>query len=202
MKKKILVSLIVIAGVGTAGFAATRAFFRARVQSTDSSFTVGTLDLSVNDKQEAVDNFVVEGIGASGDISGSKTWTIKNVGTLPGKLYFSLSNLDNQENGCNRAETVDETTCADDNVGELGNVVDATVSVNGTIMVETALANTNQADYANQWNEKPEVIIPAGESVEVTMNWNASQADYDNSIQSDSLTFDTIFDLVQLVDQS
>lgn len=202
MKKKILISLIVIAGVGTAGFAATRAFFQARVQSTDSSFTVGTLDLSVNDKQEAVDNFVVEGVGASGNISGSKTWTVKNVGTLPGRLYFSLANLNNQENDCNRAEAADEAACQADTIGELGGVVSAKVSVNGTTMVETALANANQDDYATQWNSKPEIIIPAGESVEVTMGWSASQSDYNNSIQSDSLTFDTVFDLVQLVDQS
>jgi len=201
MKKKILISLIVIAGVGTAGFTATRAFFRARVQSTDSSFTVGTLDLSVNDKQEAVDNFVVEGIGTYGDISGSKTWTVKNVGSLPGRLYFSLANLDNQENGCNRAETADEATCADDSIGELGGVVNTKVSVDGTSMVETTLANANQDEYATQWNAQPEIIIPAGESVEVTLEWSAGQADYDNSIQSDSLTFDTVFDLVQLVNQ-
>lgn len=201
MKKKILISLIIIAGVGTAGFAATRAFFRARVRSTDSSFTVGTLDLSVNDKQEAVDNFIVAGIGASGNIAGSKTWTVKNVGTLPGKLYFSLANLDNQENDCNRAEIADEAACEADTVGELGGVISAKVSVDGTTMVEQDLANSNQVDYATQWNAKPEVIIPAGESVAVIMEWNANQDDYSNSIQSDSLTFDTVFDLVQLVNK-
>ncbi len=199
MKKKILISLIIIAGVGTAGFTATRAFFRARVRSTDSSFTVGTLDLSVNDKQEAVDSFVVEGIGASGDISGSKTWTVKNVGTLPGRLYFSLANLDNQENGCNRPEISDEPACESDIIGELGGVIDAKVSANGAIMAESVLANANQNDYSTQWNLKPEVIIPAGQSIEVVMEWNAGQDDYNNSIQSDSLTFDTVFDLVQLV---
>ena len=201
MKKKILISLIIIAGVGTAGFAATRAFFRARVQSTDSSFTVGTLDLSVNDKQEAVDNFVFAGIGASGNIAGSKTWTVKNTGTLPGRLYFSLANLDNQENDCNRAEIADESTCEADSIGELGGVISAKVSVDGTTMVEQKLANANQADYAAQWNAKPEIIIPAGESVSVVMEWNANQNDYNNSIQSDSLTFDTVFDLVQLVNK-
>lgn len=199
MKKKILISLIIIAGVGTAGFTATRAFFRARVRSTDSSFTVGTLDLSVNDKQEAIDSFVVEGIGASGDISGSKTWTVKNVGTLPGRLYFSLANLDNQENGCNRPEISDEPACESDTIGELGGVIDAKVSANGAVMIESALANSNQNDYSTQWNLKPEVVIPAGQSIEVVMEWTAGQDDYNNSIQSDSLTFDTVFDLVQLV---
>ena len=201
MKKKILISLIVIAGVGTAGFAATRAFFNARVQSTDSTFTVGTLDLSVNDAQEAVDNFVVSGIGASGDISGGKTWTVKNIGSLPGKLYFSLANLANQENGCNRAEKATETACESDEIGELGGVVAVNVAVDGTTMVQSNLADASQDGYATQWNAQPEVIIPAGGSVDVTMNWNAGQNDYGNEIQSDSLTFDTVFDLVQLVNE-
>lgn len=199
MKKKILISLIIIAAVGTAGFTATRAFFRARVKSTNSSFTVGTLDLSVNDKQEAVDSFVVEGIGASGDIAGSKTWTVKNVGTLPGRLFFSLANLNNQENGCNRPEISDEVNCQSDAIGELGNVINAKVSTNGTVMAESALANANQNDFSSQWNLKPELVIPAGESIEVIMEWATNQSDYNNSIQSDSLTFDTVFDLVQLV---
>lgn len=201
MKKKVLISLFIIAGVGAAGFAATRAFFQSRVRSTDSSFTVGTLDLSVNDKQEAVDNFVVEGIGASGNITGSKTWTVKNVGSLPGRLFFSLANVNNQENGCNRPEKADEANCEADNIGELGEVISVKVSANDTAMVESKLANTNQADYATQWNEKSEIVIPAGESIKIVMEWNANQNDYNNSIQSDSLTFDTIFDLVQLTNE-
>lgn len=203
MKKKILISLIVIAGVGSAGFAATRAFFNARVKSTDSSFTVGTLDLSVNNKQEGVDSFVVEGIGASGDIAGSKTWTVKNTGTLPGKLYFKLDKLVNYENGCNRAEKVNDPDCEtkSNEEGNLGAVLNTSVYVNGNLMANSKLATTNQDDYSTQWNSKSDVIIPAGESVEVKMEWAAGQDGYDNRIQSDSLNFDTIFDLVQLVKQ-
>lgn len=198
MKKKIIISALIITAIAGTGFAATRAFFNARVKSTNSSFTVGTLDLSVDGKQEGIDNIVVAGIGESGDIAGGKTWTVKNIGSLPGKLYFKIDQLSNVENGCNRAEKTTETTCESDNVGELGNVLNATILVNGTEVVNSKLANTNQEDYATAWNTKPAVIIPAGGEATITMNWNAGENDYSNEIQSDSLTFDTIFDLVQI----
>jgi hypothetical protein len=200
MKKKIIISAIIIAAIAGTGFAATRAFFNARVRSTNSSFTVGTLDLSVDGKQEDVDNIVVAGIGESGNITGGKTWTIKNIGTLPGKLYFKLDQLNNVENGCNRAEKATETTCENDTVGELGNVLSTTILVNDSEIVTSKLGNTNQEDYATAWNTKPAVIIPAGGEATVTMNWNTTANDYGNEIQSDSLTFDTIFDLVQITE--
>ncbi len=198
MKKKIIISALIITAITGTGFAATRAFFNARVKSTNSSFTVGTLDLSVDGKQEDVDNIVVAGIGESGDIAGGKTWTIKNIGSLPGKLYFKIDQLNNVENGCNRAEKTTETACESDNVGELGNALKATILVNDTEVITSKLANANQEDYATAWNTKPAVIIPAGGEAKITMNWSAGQNDYSNEIQSDSLTFDTIFDLVQI----
>lgn len=202
MKKKIIISAILIAAIGSTGFAATRAFFNARVTSTNSSFTVGTLDLSVNGKQEGVDNIVVAGIGEEGNIEGGKTWTIKNTGSLPGKLSFKLDKLVNQENGCNRAEKADEPDCGTGDLGdlgELGGVLTTTVLSNGVEVTTSTLATANQNDYATAWNSKPAVIIPAGESATVTLNWSAAQSAYNNSIQSDSLTFDTVFDLTQII---
>jgi predicted ribosomally synthesized peptide with SipW-like signal peptide len=76
MKIKIYISLLIIALVGGLGYAATQAFFTARETSTDSKFTVGTLDLSVNDQKDVIDPLIVTGVGASGDIAGGKEWTI------------------------------------------------------------------------------------------------------------------------------
>lgn len=199
MKKKIYLSLVIIVLISGLGYAATQAFFTARETATRSEFTVGTLDLSVDGKKDAIDPFVVAGIGASGDISGGKEWTIKNTGTLPGRLFFSLENLLNQENGCNKPETQTEPNCALDEIGELGNVIIAKVSVNGVEYVSSSLETKNVAVFGDTWKTKENVVIPAGGEVVVRMEWNTPQTGYDNRIQSDSLTFDTSFELQQLI---
>jgi len=198
MKKKVYISLVIIALVGGLGYAATQAFFTSRETATGSTFTVGTLDLSVNDKKDIIDPFIVAGIGASGNISGGKEWKVKNIGTLPGRLFFSLANLSNLENDCNKPEKQTESACESDNLGELGGVITAKVSVDGTEYVSSTLATVNQEVFGTTWKTKPNVVIPAGGEVTVRMEWNTPQSDYDNRIQSDSLTFDTHFDLEQL----
>jgi predicted ribosomally synthesized peptide with SipW-like signal peptide len=198
MKSKIYVSLVIIALVGGLGYAATQAFFTARETSTDSKFTVGTLDLSVNDQKDVVDPFIVSGIGASGNISGGKEWTVKNIGTLPGRLFFSLENLKNQENDCNKPEKQTEAECEANEDGELGSVITAKVSVDGTEYVSSTLETANQAVFGDTWKTKPNVVIPAGGQATIRMEWNTPQEAYDNRIQSDSLSFDAHFDLEQL----
>lgn len=187
--------------VGGLGYAATQAFFSARQTATGSNFTVGTLDLSVDGKQSAIDPFIVEGIGESGDISGGKEWTVKNIGTLPGRLFFSLSNLNNQENGCNQPEIGDEPECTLDENGELGNVITASVKVDGTEYVSSNLATVNQSVFGETWESKPNIIIAPNSQVVVRMEWSTPQEAYNNSIQSDSLSFDTNFVLEQLINR-
>lgn len=199
MKKKVYISLVIIALVGGLGYAATQAFFTARETATGSTFTVGTLDLSVNDDKDVIEPFIVAGIGASGNISGGKEWTVKNIGTLPGRLFFSLADLTNLENGCNKPEKQLEPECEADNLGELGSVITANVSVDGTPYVSSTLETANEGVFGSTWRTQPNVVIPAGGSATVRMEWNTPQTDYDNSIQSDSLTFTTHFDLEQLI---
>lgn len=201
MKKKIYLSILMISLVGGLGYAATQAFFSARQTATGSNFTVGTLDLSVDGKQSAIDPFIVEGIGESGDISGGKEWTVKNIGTLPGRLFFSLSNLNNQENGCNQPEIGDEPECTLDENGELGNVITASVKVDGTEYVSSNLATVNQSVFGETWESKPNIIIAPNSQVVVRMEWSTPQEAYNNSIQSDSLSFDTNFVLEQLINR-
>ena len=198
MKKKIYLSILMITLVGGLGYAATQAFFTARQTATGSNFTVGTLDLSVDGKQSAIEPFIVEGIGESGDISGGKEQTVKNIGTLPGRLFFSLSNLNNEENGCNQPEIVVEPECTVDENGELGDVITAIVKVDGTEYVTSTLATANQSVFGNTWESNPNIVIPPNGQVVVRMEWSTPQEAYNNSIQSDSLTFDTNFVLEQL----
>ncbi len=205
MKKKIFISLLIITAVGGLGFAATRAFFTDRETSTGSTFTVGTMDLAVGDANGSnVDPFVIEGIGASGDISGSKTWTVRNTGSLPGRVYFKLDNVVNYDNGCNEPEALVDTTCGTPGAGqgELGNVITAKVAWDGVEKVNSTLATANQGKIGTDWSALTPIILQGGESKTLKMEWATGQNDYGNEIQSDSLTFDSVFDLEQLVTPS
>lgn len=206
-RRKIIISTLIIAAVGTGAYYGTTALFTDTEETTDSTFTVGTLDMDVdgNNGQE-FEKFTITDIGADGTVSGGKTWTINNVGSLPGKLSFSLADLDNLENGCNEPELndSDDTTCGDtgSGEGELGDAMTVTVLLDDgdgdETIVTSNLANASVGEYATQWNSNAgDVIIPAGDSVTVTMNWETDPASYGNEIQSDSLTFDVAFTLEQ-----
>jgi spore coat-associated protein N len=201
MKRKVLLSLAIIAAVSSITFAVTRAFFRDTETSTGNIFTVGTLDLAVDDSNGTnFEPFVIEGIGASGNIEGGKTWTVKNVGSLPGKLFFSVANISNLENGCNEPEAEIDTTCGTPGAGEgdLGNIVAARISIDSVEKFSANLLESQADTFGTQWNALAPVIIEPGSQTEVTMDWQAPRDSYGNEIQGDSLTFDVAFDLEQL----
>lgn len=199
--KKILISALVILLAVTGGYAATRAFFSARQTVTESQFTVGTLDMSVTgDNNVANEPFVVQNIGASGGISGGKVWTIRNTGSLPGRLFFRFQNVVNAENGCNVPEQQTEPACAADNAGELGAVLQTVVNLDGTsVLTGKTLSDVDAATYGPAWSALDNVIIDAGASKTVGISWSASEDAYGNEIQSDSVGFNADFRLVQLI---
>lgn len=202
LMKKQWVSIALIALTIAGGIGGTLAFFTATRTTSENTFTAGTLDLSVTgDNNVANEPFVIENIGATGDISGSKTWTIENTGSLPGRLLVRIGNLVNAENGCNDQEKATEPTCDADTVGELGDVITLNVALNGTNVVSSTLADDQVLTIGDAWNDTvTPVVLDAGETAEITMSWATDENAYGNEIQSDSLTFDSVFQLIQLID--
>lgn len=199
-KKKLWLSIMIIAGVAIAAIGGSYAYFTAQRTAAQNKFAVGTLDMSATgDNSVANEPFVVENIGANGNISGSKTWTIKNTGTLPGRLLVKLNNVVNEENGCNDQEKTTEPNCEADNFGEMGSVVTANVALDGIDKVSSTLATDQQNKIGNDWNAMTPVIIPAGEQKTVNIHWATLETAYGNEIQSDSVKFDTTFRLIQVI---
>lgn len=202
--KKILISSFIIAAVSAGGYFGSQALFTDTETSTTAQFTVGTLDLDVdNNNGQAFDNFEVSNIGVDETLEGGRTWTINNTGSLPGRLTFALDNLVNYENGCNEPEALVDTTCSDPGPGEgdMGPVVDVTVLFNDQLVVTSDYAEASQPSYEAQWLSNlsnGDRIIPPGGSVTVTMNWVVDHDSYGNEVQSDSLEFDTVFTLDQV----
>jgi len=203
IKKYVILSLLILVVVVGATYAATRAFFTDTETSTGSSFTVGTLDLEVGEANGSnVETFVIDNIGDTGNIAGSKTWTVKNTGSLPGRLYFKLDNVVNYENGCNEPEAIVDATCNDpgSGEGELGGVITIHARLDGVEKASSTLATAEGDLIGTTWTGLEAMTIPAESSVEIKLDWATAQGAYGNEIQSDSITFDVGFDLVQIIE--
>ncbi len=204
----ILKSLFLLSLVGVIGFMATQALFIDRETSQESSFVVGTLDMTVGGPgSEQAESIQVNGVGAQNLVSGGKSWTINNVGSLPGKFSFELQNIKNIENGCNEPESLEDTSCGTpgDGQGELGAVILTTIKVTEPNQAERTIFSSNLStenadEYQTFWkNNAGTVTIPAGKSLILTMEWSTQNSQFGNEVQSDSVLFDLVFNLNQVL---
>lgn len=215
MNRKILLAVLALIILTTVTAVTAAALFTDEETSGTNTFTAGTLDLAVDGTDDAVEfqSFSISNIGVDGVVTGGNTWEVSNSGSVPGYLSMSITGLTNTENGCNEPELKTEPACEADNNGELGAAITTTVLVDrdgagATFSDETAVSSTlataNQGAYATQWDAYAASLtdgyieIGAGESIDVTLNWATDPATYDNSIQSDGVTFTVQFDLTQI----
>jgi predicted ribosomally synthesized peptide with SipW-like signal peptide len=180
-----IISLISITAVGTS------AFFNAQKNIAANKFAAGTLDLDVTATDNINQPISISDIGGVDKMSGSRSWKIRNVGTLPGKLVFNLANINNLENGCNTPEIETEPNCESDNIGELGKAIKITASINNEQIAQSTLENGHDFIY-----DKALILQPSSE-YDLTINWQENEAGYGNEIQSDTTNFDMIFKLEQ-----
>ena len=207
MNKTIFRNLAIIIGVVAIGLTSTQALFRDVEQSQQGVFVVGTLDMTVEGAGgQVAESIVVENIGETSTANGGKTWTVNNVGSLPGKLTFKLANIRNIENGCNEPEALVDTTCGDPGVdeGELGASISTVVSLDQgegwQSVVISSLGSDQVNQYYDQWQANAgTVIIPPSGSVDVKFEWLADQYSFGNEVQSDSVVFDVVYELEQIV---
>lgn len=199
-KKKVWLSFALILVVGGGALVATYAYFTAQRTTSANKFTTGTLDLDVESNGTKVEPFVIENLGAEGDISGSKTWNVKNTGTLPGRFLLRLQNVNNEENGCNDQEKAVEPNCDQPgDLGDLGGVINLKVALDGVDQVQSTLTDANASAIGAAWANLPTLIIQPNETHTITAYWAAGENDYGNEVQSDSVQFDMNFRLIQKI---
>lgn len=207
-KVGLLKSLFLLSLVGVIGFMATQALFIDRETSEESTFVVGTLDLTVTGPgNQQAESIQVNGLGSQNIVSGGKTWTVNNIGSLPGKLSFELTNLQNLENDCNEPEALVDSSCGNpgSGLGELGSLIETTISLQENnqdprVVFSSNLSNDQAQQYQTFWkNNAGEVVIPPGKSVEITMEWSTENSQLTNAVQSDSVVFDVVFNLNQII---
>jgi len=197
--KKPWVSILLIVSALTAGIGGSFAYFTATRTAQNNVFAAGTLDLSVTGENSVANEpFVIENLGATGNLDGTTTWTVTNTADLPGRLLVRVVNLENLENGCNDQEASVEPTCVDDTNGEFGGVVNAVIALDGVDKVSSTLATADMLTMGDNWNDLvAPVIMNPGDTHDITFHWATNENDYGNEIQSDSVKFDLVFQLVQ-----
>ena len=108
--------------------------------------------------------------------------------------------MTNLENGCDDQEQGTEPNCDQNTDGELGGVITLKVALGGVDKVTSTLATADMLTIGDDWNDTvAPVIMQPNETREITMHWATDEDSYGNEIQSDSLTFDSVFQLIQII---
>jgi hypothetical protein len=224
MSKKVWYSLIVILIAIIAAITGTVAFFTATQTINDANFIAGTLDLDVRSGNVPLESFILENLGEDITMSGYKEWTVKNTGTMAGRLYLELENIENINRGCNESKMLargyepaitsdmdlDEVQaeiqrnidlCTAEEEGLLGNAMTFIVEVDEEEMVTVNLASGNEETFRLEWENLEPIIFDSSESLDaskvVKVSWSADPSEYGNEIQNDELKFDIKFHLTQ-----
>lgn len=205
--KKIQSIIIITIVITIAGAVMTQSLFRDVEKSDQGEFAMGTLDLAVNEENGSIAQAInIVNVGEKNSLSGSKAWKVRNNGSLPGRLTVAIENLMEQENGCNEPESLVDASCDDPGVGvgELGSAIRielAMMSSNETTsLISTDLSPQSPVIFQQAWDALPQRIelLPGQERIFI-LSWEIDGGDQSNRLQSDSLKFDMVFLLNQII---
>ncbi len=197
--KKIIVSVFTILLVAVATVSATQALFSDEETSAGNTFTAGTLDLTVDGKNDPeVKKFTMSNM-KPGDRFGRSYFRVKNNGTVAGVPQVCLTNLqDTESSGSSEFEN-------DGEPGELSSNIDLLVDVNGSWLMTSGHklntfsdrcwtpTNPEDKEFAAQGKD----ILDAGEEMIFGVRLDVPTT-AGNDIQGDSVSFDLEFSLVQV----
>lgn len=176
MKKRwALVILLGTIAVLVYGMFGSGAWFTSTATSTDNKLTAATLKLEVDGVNSVARTYVLDNI-KPGDWALAGQAPLKNVGTLPGKLWFEIVNV----------------TPSD---GPLGALVYPKFQQN--VAPWTRFGGDKVINLSV--GERVDIMeLAAGESIPIVAYFSWPQGPNDNSAQGASLTFDVIWHLDQI----
>lgn len=212
--RSVLMSVLVIGVAAAMLGAGTMAYFSDTEKSGQNIVKAGTLDLKVSTGDSLGDDpYIVTvtlgdvkpGDGTIGWGAGHPDawyWTVKNVGSLPGVLTITVDNIVNYEYGRNEPEIAVDSTGGNpgaDN-GELGSKIRIQVYFDGIWVYETGNLNALEGvDIVPGFGGAGDpFILDSNEEATLNINWSVFDT-AGNEIQSDSVEFDIIFHLEQVV---
>jgi predicted ribosomally synthesized peptide with SipW-like signal peptide len=201
--KKIFVLLLTIALVVIMVGAAFTAAFSDVEQSSDNTLTAGTLDLKINDKDDAT--AAIEHMDFANLKPGdnrSQCWNVKNGGSIAGQLWFEVSGVKNSEvNLLEMERAAGDTTEFD---GELGSQMLGTWKfkrqgdIDYTPWQPRYIDNMPGIAYGKPGSDV--IVLPVldqNEFVDICLDTEFVEGSNNNLAQNDSLEFDVVFTLNQ-----
>lgn len=204
MNKKVLFSISLIAIVAVGAAAGTFAFFTATRTIQEAGFITGTLDLDVRSGEVPLESFLLENLGGDYTMSGSKEWVVRNTGTIPGRLFVRLENIQNINNGCNDPKMIargsETIEACEEELGMLGQYITLVLELDGEEMARSTLATADIDSIRDQWQALIPVIFQSEEERVLRASWSADPTEYGNEIQSDEVRFDIRFNFTQLLE--
>ncbi len=148
LNKKMLLSVLVLGFVATVAGAGTFAYFDSEQISAANTITSGTLKLDVKDDGDnLIDSFAIGGTTGlkPGDSGNAKTYTLKNSGSLPGKLIATVT-VTNGDKIPNLATTLTSASITNGAVLTNGATIDfGTVNAGAEIPISIDYVYTNVA---------------------------------------------------------
>jgi len=168
--------------------------------SIGNYFQAGSLDITVNGKQDNVAVFAVENMGPS-QIS-HLSYKVKNIGTKPGYLDLENFSVVNEEKGLTNPEILAGDTTSD--VGELGSLVNLRLFIdydlNGWISAGDKVIYDGKLDNLPASFELNEPLAPGQEiSIRPLIDWWSSPND--DLAQTDKVTVSFEFQIGQTTAQ-
>jgi spore coat-associated protein N len=214
MSRKLIVTVLMLAFAVAAIGAGTWAYFSDTETTTANKLTAGTLDLKISNSVDShyqpvwQDDPIAKCITVEnvkpGDawvqvVSPSSQVTLKNAGTVPGRVWYEIVNLHNNENGLTDPEI---------KAGDLTGGGDAIGLDQGELQAEFQMSTTENRAPWNGWQSMSKLVnnqigqgavLQPGETVPLVFRyrWDPSNTQNDNLAQTDQITFDVVFHMDQ-----
>ncbi len=211
MKMPIIVSIIVMALVTSVVGVGALAIFNDTETLGSNVFAAGTLDLEFNSVAVPITLGNMkpgDGEGGAEHTTITYQYTIRNVGTLDGIVTMKIINVKNYENGRNEPELLVDGTGGNPGLGngELGQYLNLQINMPGPAGFYYGLQGCGHSGCLggrqhsiNCWEDHVITVgtLPAGTTWTPSVLEFVLPSSVGNVIQSDSVVFDVLFELVQ-----
>lgn len=183
-RRKVLGGLAAIGAAGAAAGAGTMAAFSDTEQSANNTVSAGTLNLTAGGNDGTGTTTVTMSGVAPGD-SNTGSSTLANTGSVDGSVDLVFGTAVNDEGENPESET--ETSAS----GDLGAVLEVTVSVGGTQIRSGTFDSVFDGTEADA-----NVPLAAGNSKDLTVDWTLPSS-ASNDVQGDGVSGDITVELNQ-----
>jgi predicted ribosomally synthesized peptide with SipW-like signal peptide len=177
MSRRILIALLGVLLVAALAGAGTFAYFSDTETSTGNTFTVGTIDISVDGENPWTKTFELEDLKPCE--TGTITFVVTNVGTNPADIYKHLTVTELAGGAHPESEWAEDP---DDTINNIDEVMDYAILVNDASIYTGTVASAN-------CNEILLGQLAPGASMTVVQTYHL-QAGVTNWAQGDKMTFD------------